>query len=55
MTPSRLQASLVLATTLIVGAYGGGGEDTAPVPPGPPTTQSVDATGGKTARAEPAR
>jgi hypothetical protein len=46
MNPSRLQATLVLATTLIVSACGGG-EDAAPVPPGPPTTQSVDASGGK--------
>ncbi len=46
MNPRRLQAALVLAATLIVSACGGG-EDAAPVPPGPPATQSVDATGGK--------
>jgi hypothetical protein len=37
----------VLATALFVTACGGGGEDAAPVPPGPPVTQSVDAAGGK--------
>ena len=47
MNATRLWPALVLATTLLLTACGGGSEEATPVPPGPPVTQSVDATGGK--------
>jgi hypothetical protein len=43
---SRLWPAVALATLSLVAACGGS-DDAAPAPPGPPTTQSVDATGGK--------
>ena len=46
MTPFRPFLHVALATLLLVTACGGS-DDPGPVPPGPPATQSVDATGGK--------
>ena len=46
MNPTRLWPAVALATMLLVTACGGG-DDAAPVPPGPPVTQRIDATGGK--------
>ncbi len=46
MKPILLWPAIALATLLLVTACGGS-DDAAPVPPGPPTTQSLDATGGR--------
>jgi hypothetical protein len=46
MSAARLWPALALATMLLA-ACGGGSDDASPVPPGPPVTQSVDASGGK--------